>query len=230
MLSTIKQLKNLKGKRVLVRVDFNVPIKNGKVKDDFKIKKSLSTIEYLIKMKAKIILVSHLGRPDGMEKKELSLAPVKKYLEKILRQKIKFYKLNELNKIKNALIANCEIAMLENIRFSPDEKKDIGTFARDLASIGDIFIIDGFAVAHRPAASVSGIAKYLPTYAGLLLEKELAGLTKVIAKPKKPFIVILGGVKMETKIPVLEKLLPLADHILVGGGIVNTYLSAKGCL
>jgi len=223
-IKTIKQVKNLKDKKVLVRCDFNVPIKGGKVADAFKIEKSFPTIEYLLKKKAHVILLSHLGRPDGKVVKGLSLKPVKNYLEKKLKKKIKLHNLNKLSSLK----IKDNISMLENTRFSPDEKKNTGSFAKELASLADIYVVECFAVAHRPSASVIGIAKYLPAYGGLLLQKEIEGLGKVLKKPKKPFVVVLGGAKVETKIPVMKNLLKKANHILIGGGIVNTYLLAKG--
>ncbi len=223
-IKTIKQVDNLEGKRVLMRCDFNVPIKNGKVMDDFKIRKSLPTIEYLLKKKASVILLSHLGRPNGKVVKELSLQPVKNYLEKTLRKKIKLYNLNKLSSLK----IKESITILENTRFSPDEKDNTGNFAKELASLADIYVVECFAVSHRPSASIIGLAKYLPAYSGLLMTEEIEGLEKLVKKPKKPFTVVLGGIKMETKIPVIKNLLNKANYILVGGGIVNTYLWAKG--
>jgi 3-phosphoglycerate kinase len=230
---TLKQINNLTNKRVLVRVDFNVPIKNGKVVDDARILASLPTIQYLLKKKAKVILVSHLGRPEGFDKK-LSLEPVAKRLTKILNLKFEILKqfsiLKYFNdaKIKIEKLKGGQMLMLENIRFFADETKDTNNFSKRLAELGDIFVLDGFAVAHRNSGSVTGLAKHLPTYAGLLLEQEIVGLSKVVEKPKKPFIVVLGGAKVETKLPVLKNLLPKADYILAGGGLLTTYLWAKG--
>ena len=232
-LRTIKQIRNLSGRRVMVRVDFNVPIEKGKVAEDARLIASLPTIEYLLKKEAKVILVSHLGRPEGYDKK-LSLAPVAERLEKLVGKPIKLLKIKRLNDYQDETvdeikkIKNGEVVMLENIRFFPDEAKDENNFGKTLASIADIFVLDGFAVAHRDSGSVTGVAKHLPSYAGLLLEKEVVGLSKAIEKPKKPFVLILGGAKMETKLPVLKNLLPKADYVLIGGGIFNTYLKAKG--
>ncbi len=237
---TIKQIKNLKNKHILLRVDFNVPIKKDpsagaqgkKIIDDSRIKASIPTIEYLLKKKAKVILVSHLGRPEGYDKK-LSLAPVAKRLSELLRKKVELVKIKRLEDYfgKNVGAYGNTPVLLENIRFFNGDKDGVGTgfdLSKQLANLADIFVLDGFAVAHRASASVSGVAKHLPSYAGLLLEKEIIGLSKAIQKPKKPFVVILGGVKMETKIPVLKNLLPKADCVLIGGGIFNTYLWAKG--
>ncbi|MBU2542033.1 phosphoglycerate kinase [Patescibacteria group bacterium] len=234
-LKTIKQIRNLKHKTVLVRVDFNVPIERKKVLDNTRLLASLPTIKYLTGKKAKVILVTHVGRPEGVEQK-YSLEPVANELEKIMGKKIKYLKnikkilskyfdfaQKEIGKMKAG-----QVFMLDNIRFFVDEAKDKNDFSKKLAELGDVFVLDGFAVAHRDSASVTGVAKYLPAYAGLLLEKEVKGLEKVIVKPKKPFVAVIGGAKMETKIPVLKALLPKADYILIGGGIVNTYLKAKG--
>ncbi|MFA5061802.1 MAG: phosphoglycerate kinase [Patescibacteria group bacterium] len=225
----IKDIKDFKNKTVLVRADFNVPIKNGRILDDFKIKKGTATIKYLLNKKAKVVLVSHLGRPSGYDKK-LSLKPVKNLLEKFLRKKIKFLDVKDWKKVQGDIVKlpSGDVTLLENIRFIKGEEENDKRVAKRLAGLADIFVLDGFAVSHRAAASVSGVAKYLPAYAGLLLTQELDGLAKVLTQPKHPLVVVLGGAKMETKIPVLKNLLSKADHILLGGGIVNTYLWAKG--
>ena len=226
-LKTIKQIRNLSGKRVLVRVDFNVPLVethgNASVQDDARLIASLPTIEYLIKKGAKVILVSHLGRPEGYDKK-LSLAPVAERLEKLLGKEVYFSELTKFAKLAKLP----RLTLLENIRFFFDEAKDENNFGKTLAGIADIFVLDGFAVAHRDSGSVTGVAKHLASYAGLLLEKEIIGLSKAIEKPKKPFVLVLGGAKMETKLPILKNLLPKIDYVLVGGGLANTYLWAKG--
>ncbi|MFH1292171.1 MAG: phosphoglycerate kinase [bacterium] len=227
-IKTIKQIKDLKNKRVLMRCDFNVPIKDGVVKDDFKIKKTLPTIDYLLNKGARLILTSHLGRPDGEVKPEFSLEPVKKRLQFLLNKDIKLFKMSDLAKLAEYDFSASQVAMLENTRYSPDEKKDVGSFAKDLSNVADIFVSDCFGVAHRAHASIVGPARHLPAYAGLLLEQEVQGLSKVMTEPEHPFVAILGGAKMETKIPVLKNMLEKADKILVGGGIVNTYLWAKG--
>ncbi len=224
---SIKQLKNLKNKRVLVRVDFNVPFEKGKVKDESRILASLSTIQHLLKKGAKVILVSHLGRPEGYDKK-LSLAPVAKRLGELLKRKVDLLKIKKSEDCRVGAYCNTPLQMLENIRFFADEAKDKNNFSQKLAELAEIFVLDGFAVAHRDSGSVTGVVKYLPSYAGLLLEKEIVGLSKVIEKPKKPLVVVLGGAKVETKAPVLKNLLPKADYVLIGGGIFNTYLKAIG--
>ena len=238
-LKTLKQIKNLKDKRVLVRVDFNVPIKNGKVQDDSRIRASLPTIKYLLENDAKVILVSHLGRPEGMDKK-LSLAPVLEKLKQIsnfkstsLEDRFPIFNQLPIVNLEQAKIAietmkQGQVIMLENIRFFEEEEKNDKKFAKQLAKLVDVFVLDGFAVAHRETASVSGVAKYLPAYAGLLLESEILNLSQLMIKPKKPYIAVLGGAKIETKLPVLKSVLKHADFILLGGGLVNTCLWAKG--
>lgn len=241
-LKTLKQLKNLSGKRVMVRVDFNVQIKKGKVVDDSRLHASVETIQFLQKQKAKVLLVTHIGRPEGFDK-ELSVKPVAKRLGEILKKEVSLIEIdkkltrnleeiegnyfdavvNYTNKMKNG-----QIVMLENIRFFEGERNnDIG-FSKALASLCDMFVLDGFAVAHRASPSVVGIAQFVKSCAGFLLEREVFGLTKVLAKPRSPFVSILGGAKMETKVPVMKKLLPLCDYMLVSGGIYNTYLKALG--
>ena len=222
-LKTLKQIKNLKDKRVLVRVDFNVPVKEGKIKDDSRIVASVPTIKYLLKNGAKVILVSHLGRPEGIEKK-LSLKIVAERLSELIKKEVCFFNLNEfINLIKLP-----KLTLLENIRFYPEEEKNDKKFAKQLAEVANIFVLDGFAVAHRDAASVSGVAKYLPSYAGLLLESEVENLSQLMTKPKKPYVAVLGGAKIETKLPVLKSVLKRADFVLLGGGLVNTCLWSKG--
>ncbi|MCE9585391.1 phosphoglycerate kinase [Candidatus Nomurabacteria bacterium] len=204
-MQSIKKLKNIKGKRVLVRVDFNVPIKNGKVEDDFRIRKSLPTINYLLKKGAQVILLTHLGK-DGTA----SLEPVIKNfftLSKIPKNKIEFF---------------------ENVRKFPGEEKNDKDFAKHLASLADIYVNDAFSVSHRAHASVVGVPKYLPSYAGFQLEEEVKNLSKVMKNPKHPFLFILGGAKFSTKMPLIKKYLNLADNIFIGGALVNDFLKAKG--
>ena len=221
-IKSIKEAKHLLGQRVLVRVDFNVPVKNGKVADNFKIQKSLPTIKFLLNSGSRVVLVSHLGRPKKKEK-EFSLLPVAKELEKLLGVKVCFDSLENQDDWEGE-----KLVLLENIRFYKGEENNDIKFAKQLAQLADLFVLDGFAVAHRDAASVSGIQNYLPSYGGLLLCAEIEGLSKVTEHPKHPFVVVLGGIKIETKIPVLKNLLPKADKILLAGGIFNTYLVATG--
>jgi len=243
-IQSIKQIKNLENKCVLLRVDFNVPIKNNQIQEDERILLSLPTIQYLLEKKAKIILLTHLGRPLGYNgkgkggyNKKFQLKPIVGKLEELIGQNIKLVSDFKLPINKYFVWAQREVAkmqggdilILENIRFFPDEAKNTKELSKSLAELADVFVLDGFAISHRDAASVSGVAKLLPSYAGFSLEKELTGLDKVMSKPKKPLVVVLGGVKMETKIPVLKNLIKKADYILLGGGLSSTYFLAKGC-
>ncbi len=230
-IKSIKKIKNLESKRVLVRVDFNVPIKKNKILDESRLYASLPTIKYLIEKKAKIILVTHIGRPEGKIDSSLSVLPIAKKLSLLLGQKVKFFPKLSFVGIKKYIdkqMKSGEVIMLQNIRFDAREEENNPEFARVLAGLADIFVLDGFAVAHRRSASVTGVAGFIPSYAGLLLEREVKGLDRVIKNPKKPFVAIIGGVKAETKIPIIKNLLKKADYILIGGGVVNTYLKSIG--
>jgi len=226
----VTQIKNINGKRILVRVDFNVPIKNGKVMDDTRLTASLPTIQYLQKKKAQVIIVTHIGRPMGKMVKSLRVAPVAKRLGVLLDCHIVTLSEWETEKGKRELakLKPGEVIMLENIRFSKGEEENNPVFAKRLASLADIFVLDGFAVSHRPSASVSGLASYLPSYSGLLLAKEIQGLNRVLKKPKPPFVLMLGGIKIEIKLPVIKNLLPIVDTLLLGGALVSTFLWAAG--
>lgn len=227
-LRTIKDIKDLKGKRVLLRVDFNVPLKDGAVTDDSRIRASLPTIKYLLGKGARIILVSHLGRPEGVDKK-YSLAPVVECLSKLINEKVRLLDYPPrsipltLGKRKGE-----GIAMLENIRFFSGEEKNDPKFIRELASLADIFVNDAFSASHRHHASVSGVAKHLSAYAGLRLEQEINALSYLLQKPKKPFIAILGGAKISDKIGAIKNLSKKADKILLGGALINNFYKALG--
>ncbi|MDO8499791.1 MAG: phosphoglycerate kinase [bacterium] len=232
---SIKQLKSLRGKTVLVRVDFNVPIEKSVVKESYKISQSLPTISYLLKKGAKVILVSHLGRPKSGYAATSSLKPLVAILTNLLKKEVIF--LSDKNcgsgywiKARKKIGASApgSVILLENIRFFTGEAENSLVLSQAMASLADVFVFDGFAVAHRRIASVTGVSTLLPAYAGLLLEKEIVGLNRVLDHPKQPLVVILAGVKMETKIPVLKNLFKIADHILIGGGVFNTYLQALG--
>ncbi len=236
MIRTIQEMKNLKNKRVLVRVDFNVPIKNKKVLDDSRIKASALTINYLRKKGAKVILLTHLGRPEGKKIEDLTLAPIVKVLPKILKgskeKAIKIPLLQDIFGEKEMQILkkmkSGEVVMFENIRFYPEEERNDDDFSRQLASLADYFVLDGFAVAHRDAASVSGVQKYLPSYTGFLITRELQMISAILKTPKRPCVAVIGGAKIETKLPVIKNLLKITDTILVGGAIVNVYFKARG--
>ncbi len=218
-------------KRVLVRVDFNVPLSpDGKVLDNFRIKAAIPTIQYLIQHDAKVILMSHLGRPKGKVVESLRLDPVAKELSDILGMPVK--KLNDCigEEVKNAVnsMKDGEIVLLENLRFHKGEKENDPEFAKELASLGDVYVDDAFATAHRVAASTVGVASYLPAVAGLLMEKEIETLTRILTAPEHPFIAILGGAKVSDKIGVIQNLMDKVDEFLIGGGMCFTFLKAKG--
>jgi len=220
---------NVKGKTVLLRADFNVSIKkNGTVADDFRIRMTIPTIEYLQKQRARIVIVSHLGRPKGKDRK-LSLRPVAEHLGKLLDERVFFFDAAPKKLEKTVRLLPPEaVVMLENIRFLPGEEKNAPQFARDLARLGDVFVNDAFAVSHRNTASVVGVTRYLKSYIGLLLERELDALDRVRRAKKRPFGVIIGGAKIEDKFPAVEEFLKKADWVFVGGGVANTFLWAEG--
>lgn len=233
-IKSVRSIKNLQGKTVLLRVDFNVPIKDKKVREDYKIKMSLPTIEYLLRKGARVVAMSHLGSPKGKINSDLSLAPIAKSLQKLLasrayKRKIKFASGvigDEVSKeVKD--LKNGELILLENLRFEIGEEKNESAFAKKLASLGDIYVNDAFAVSHRDQASVSAIKKYLPSYAGLLLEDEVLALSKII-KPKQPLIAIMGGAKVDTKAPLIEKMYKKAEFVLIGGALANNFFKALG--
>ncbi len=213
---------DVKNKTVLVRVDYNVPIKNGKVVSDLRIKASLPTIEYLLEHGAeRIILISHLGRPEGKENPDFTLSPVVDCLRAILpNQTIGFYSLPKSGE-KIIIPGNVKIALLENLRFNPGEEANDKDFIKKIIDSvdADIFVQDGFAVIHRAHASTDAVKNFLPVYAGLLLEKEIKNLDLALKNPAHPFVLIIGGSKVEDKHPLIDKFTKLADHILVGGKI-----------
>ena len=218
-------------KKVLVRVDFNVPLTpDRKVLDDFRIKAALPTIKYLKDNNAKVILMSHLGRPKGKVVENLRLDPVAKELSDLIGTPVK--KLDDCTgeDVKKAVdsMEDGDIILLENLRFHKGEKENDPDFAKELASLGDLYVDDAFATAHRIAASTVGIASYLPAVAGFLMEKEIRVLTKVLTAPEHPFVAILGGAKVSDKIGVIENLMDKVDEFLIGGGMCFTFLKAKG--
>jgi phosphoglycerate kinase len=223
-MKTIKDLKNLKGKRVILRADFNVPMKNGTVLDDFRIKKTIPTISYLQKKGAKIIIISHIGK-DGKESLAKVGQIVKKYVKKFEFIKTPIFS-DETQKRINSL-KNGEIVLLENLRTETGEEKNSPSFARALSRYGEIYVNDAFSVCHREHASVIGITKYLPGYAGFQLISEIEHLSKLF-NPPHPFLFILGGAKFETKIPLIKKFLRSSDYIVIAGAIANDFFRARG--
>lgn len=225
-MKTLKQI-NVSGKRVIVRVDFNVPIEKGRIQDDYRIRASIPTIQYLLKKKAAVIVIAHLGRPNGKPQKNLSLAPVAKALARMVQRTVLFAKtLEEAGDISKFLKSGA-ILMLENIRFYDGEIKNYSSFAKRLASFGDWYVNDAFGDAHRAHASIVGIPQYLPHAAGLLLEKEVRALSRVLKNPKRPVVAIIGGAKISSKLPLIKRFVKKADAILVGGALANTILAAK---
>ncbi|MFA6096948.1 MAG: phosphoglycerate kinase [Candidatus Paceibacterota bacterium] len=232
-MKSLKEIKKLKDKKVILRVDFNVPIgKDGVVDkgEDWRIRATLPTIEYLVKKGAKIILLSHLGRPDGKVVEEFRLGPVQDRLSELLGLSITKTPdcIGDVVKETIAEMKMGEIVLLENLRFHKEEEENGEAFAKELASLGDVYVNDAFSASHRAHASVHGITKYLPSYAGLLMEKEVDILTDAINNPKKPATIVIGGAKAETKLPVIKFLMDKFDNILVGGVVANVILKAKG--
>jgi len=221
---------DVSGKKVLVRVDFNVPIKEGKVSDDTRIRAALPTIEYLLKQGAAVILFSHLGRPKGGPDPKYSMKPVADYLAGLVSYPVKFAEEAAGPKADKAALElkPGEILVLENTRFFPLEEKNDAELARQFASLADIYVMDAFGSAHRAHASTEGVTRYLPAVAGFLMEKEIQYLGQAISDPKRPFIAILGGAKISDKIGVIRNLLTKADSILIGGAMANTFFKAQG--
>lgn len=219
---------NVDNKKVLVRVDFNVPLnQDGEIKDDFRIKAHLKTIKYLKENNAKIILISHLGNPKGKEER-LSLKVTADRLGDLLSSEVKFEGKPASYEKQAEELNPGEVLLLENLRFSKEEKENNADFAAEIARLADIFVQDAFSVCHRDHASVSSIPKFLKSYAGLLLEEEIEALDKIIKNIKHPLVAIIGGAKIETKTSVIENFLEKADAVLLGGLIANTVLKHKG--
>lgn len=228
-MKTLKQA-NLKGKKVVLRTDFNVPMEKGKITDDTRIRESLPTIQYLLDKGASVIILSHLGRPEGKRVSAMSLKPIAKRLEKLLGKKVEF--LSETTGLKArekaAKLKPGQVLMLENLRFNAQEELGDPDFAKKLSKLGNIFAQEAFSCAHRPHASMLAITKYLPSYAGLHFEKEYTELSRILDEPKKPFVFVAGGKKIGTKIEILKSIIEKADIVLLGGGIANTFLVADG--
>lgn len=221
---------DVKGKKVFCRVDFNVPMQNGVITDDTRVRAALPTIQYLVEQGAKVILASHMGRPKGEVKEELRLTPVAKKLSELLNKEVakadEAYGENVKAMIEK--MSDGDVLLLENVRFYPGEEKNDPELAKEFASLADIFVNDAFGAAHRAHASTEGIAKYLPAVSGFLMQKELDVLGKAMSNPERPFTAIIGGAKVKDKIGVIENLLDKVDNLIIGGGLAYTFIKAKG--
>ncbi len=236
MVKTVRDV-NFNGKKVFIRVDFNVPLKNGIVQDDTRIVKAIPTLKYILDNGGKLVIVSHLGRPKGKKSAEFSLKPVAEVLQNLIGEKVYFcdYDLLETGVAGKSSVADKilkmdeKIMLLENIRFYPQEKKNDPEFSAILGSLGEIYVNDAFGTAHRAHASTCGIAEYLkPAVAGLLMEKEVEYLIRTLKSPAKPFTLILGGAKVSSKIGVIEHLIDKVDNIIIGGGMSYTFFKSMG--
>lgn len=221
---------DVKGKRVLVRVDYNVPIKEGKVGDDTRIRAAMPTLNYLLEHGAAVILFSHLGRPKGGPDPKFSLKPVAEYLSQLAGKPVAFAEdcVGPAAEAAAKALKPGGILLLENTRFHPEEEKNDLELAKKMAALADVFVNDAFGSAHRAHSSTEGVARFLPAVAGFLMEEEIKYLGQAIASPKKPFIAILGGAKISDKIGVIRNLLTKADQVLIGGGMANTFFKAQG--
>ena len=221
---------DVKGKRVLVRCDFNVPLKDGVITNDKRIAAALPTIKYLVEHGARVILCSHLGRPKGEWLPEFSLAPVAARLSELLGQPVRMSRdvIGEDAKNISATLKDGEVALLENVRYYKEETKNDPEFAKALASLADIFVNDAFGTAHRAHASTAGVAALLPAYAGYLMQREVSTLTGMLENPKRPFVAILGGSKVSDKIKVIDALIDKCETLVIGGGMCFTFLLAEG--
>jgi phosphoglycerate kinase len=221
---------NVAGKRVLVRVDFNVPIENGEITDDTRIRAALPTIAWLRERGAKVILCSHLGRPKGTRDSRFSLAIAAQRLSDLIAAPVTLIEeiVGPVAESRVAALDGGDVALLENIRFEPGEETNDPGLAQKLAALADLFVNDAFGAAHRAHASTVGVAQFLPAYAGFLIDAELAALDRVVAHPERPFVAILGGAKVSDKLAVLDNLLGKVDALLIGGGMANTLLLAQG--
>lgn len=221
---------DVQGKKVFCRVDFNVPMQDGKVTDDTRIRAALPTIQLLIEKGAKVILASHLGRPKGAVKEELRLTPVAARLSELLGKDVKKTDeaYGEAVQAEIGQMKDGDVLLLENVRFYPGEEKNDAELAKAFADLADVYVNDAFGAAHRAHASTEGIAKHIPAVAGLLMEKELEVLGKALSNPERPFTAIIGGAKVKDKIGVIDNLLEKVDNLIIGGGLAYTFIKAQG--
>ncbi|HEV2237761.1 MAG TPA: phosphoglycerate kinase, partial [Ktedonobacterales bacterium] len=228
--ATVRDL-DVRGKRALVRVDFNVPLDDhGQISDDTRIRAALPTIRYLLENGASVVLMSHLGRPGGKVVEALRLTPVAARLSELLGRPVRMApdSVGAPVAIAAQALQPGQVLLLENLRFHPEEEANDPVFARKLASLGDVFVNDAFGTAHRAHASTEGVTHYLPSVSGLLMERELRFLGGALEHPRRPLVAIVGGAKVSDKILVLDRLLDLADAVLIGGGMANTFFKANG--
>lgn len=226
---TMKDIQ-LEGQRVFCRVDFNVPMENGKVTDDTRVRAAIPTINYLVEQGAKVILASHLGRPKGEVNEEMRLTAAGEKLAELTGKSVKKLDTSIGEEVKKAIsdMEKGDIVLLENVRFHAGEEANDAELAKEFAELADVFVNDAFGAAHRAHASTAGIAEYIPAVSGLLLEKELDVLGKALSKPERPFTAIIGGAKVKDKIGVIDHLLDIVDNLIIGGGLSYTFLKAQG--
>jgi phosphoglycerate kinase len=222
---------DVKGKRVLVRVDFNVPLDGERITDDTRIRASLPTIQYLVEQGARTVLVSHLGRPDGKVVDKLRMGPVAARLGELLGAPVQYVQESVGPEVEKAVagLKDGQVAMLENVRFHAEEEANDPAFAEQLARLADVYVNDAFGTAHRAHASTEGVARHMPAVAGLLLQREIEVMDQALSNPQRPFVAIIGGAKVSDKIGVLQNLMDKVDALLIGGGMANTFLVAIGC-
>lgn len=222
---------DLKGKRVLLRADYNVPMdKEGNITELMRMEESIPTLNYILDQGASLVILTHLGRPKGKRVPEMSVRPVATALAKLLGREVQFADdvLAESTVERCAALKPGEVMLCENIRYYAEEEANDDDFAKAVARLGEVYVNECFSVDHRSHATTVGVPKYLPTYAGLLLEKEITSLSKVLENPDRPLVAIIGGAKVSDKIKILAKLLPIVDRLIIGGGMANTFLAAKG--
>lgn len=231
MKKTVRDI-DIKGKKIICRCDFNVPLKDGVITDDIRITSAMPTINYMLEQGAAVILMSHLGRPKGKPDSAYTLAPVSKRLSELLGKEVVFAAsdivVDEDVKAKAEALKPGEVMLLENVRYRAEEEKNDPAFSKELADLADIYVNDAFGTAHRAHSSTAGVADYLPAVSGFLIEKELQFLGEAVDNPKRPFVAILGGSKVSDKIAVIENLINKADTIIIGGGMAYTFLKANG--
>ena len=229
-MKSIENLKNIENKKIILRLDLNVPIKNGTITDTNRIDKILPTINFLVKKKAKIIIISHVGRPNGKIVEELSLQPISLYIKEKIKKEVSLLKENifKLNKRDIFKSSNYQVVLLENIRFYPEEEANNDRFSEKLASLGEIYVNDAFSCSHRDHASVSKITKYIPSYCGIQINTEVNALKKITSNIKKPVTCIIGGSKISSKINIIKNLIPKFNNIIIVGAMANNIFKYKG--